>query len=171
MEKEKENLGTQKEETETSTIELLTEEIRKLKETTVSKKDYDSIKEDNRKLVEALTYNQGQKENIDYEAEIAKDKKALSEFNGRNLDYVKLVLKLRKDVIASGKGDPALPNGPKAVIDSNDKEKLETIFEGLEDMVERSGNNPDVFDGLYQGEVQANPMCETRYLNSLKNKK
>ena len=103
-------------------------EIQRLKETTVSKEDYNKLKADNKKLITALsngTAIEGKVEpKVDPEVKIQNLRKELfgSESNSINdLEMVSKMLELRKEIIDNGGTDPFLPKGHKVRITDNDK--------------------------------------------------
>ena len=89
-------------------------EIQKLKASTVSIDDYNRLKADNKKLINALATGEGvataapepEKNINDLRNKLLKDGSNLN-----NLEYVKTAVELRDALIAQGQRDPFLPYG------------------------------------------------------------
>lgn len=71
-----------------------------------------------------------------------------------NLDYIKSVLKLRNALIEEGKPDPFLASGVKAKITEDDRAIADRVAEGLQELVDESNDDPEVFTALYQARVK-----------------
>ena len=136
-------------------------EIQKLKETTVSKEDYNKLKADNKKLIEALA-NGTQVEGVVEPKVSAVEKinnlrKELfgSASNSLNdLEMVSKMLDLRKEIIDNGGIDPFLPKGHKVRITDNDKECANRVARVLTECVEDAeGSNRRFMSNVFESIV------------------
>ena len=136
-------------------------EIQRLKETTVSKEDYNKLKADNKKLITALsngTTIEGKVEpKVDPEVKIQNLRKELfgSESNSMNdLEMVSKMLDLRKEIIDNGGTDPFLPKGHKVRITDNDKECANRVARVLTECVEDAeGSNRRFMSNVFESIV------------------
>ena len=136
-------------------------EIQRLKETTVSKEDYNKLKADNKKLITALSNGpaiEGQVEpKVDPEVKINNLRKELfgSESNSLNdLDMVSKMLELRKEIIDNGGIDPFLPKGHKVRVTDNDKECANRVARVLTECVEDAeGSNRRFMSNVFESIV------------------
>lgn len=136
-------------------------EIQRLKETTVSKEDYNKLKADNKKLITALS-NGGTMEGkvepkVDPIENINNLRKELfgSGNNSMNdLDMVSKMLELRKEIIDNGGTDPFLPKGHKVRITDNDKECANRVARVLAECVEDAeGSNRRFMSNVFESIV------------------
>lgn len=124
--------------------------ITELKNSTVSKEDYDKLRADNKKLLDAIVTGQAQAEQPTVQEEKI-DVKALRNelYNGRyegtDLDYISKVLKLRKAIIDSGEPDPGVCNGVKTVASEADYENCNDVCDALQEMVDFADGDAAVF--------------------------
>ena len=136
-------------------------EIQRLKETTVSKEDYNKLKADNKKLITALsngTTIEGKVEpKVSPVEKIQNLRKELfgSESNSMNdLDMVSKMLELRKEIIDNGGTDPFLPKGHKVRITDNDKECANRVARVLTECVEDAeGSNRRFMSNVFESIV------------------
>ena len=136
-------------------------EIQKLKETTVSKEDYNKLKADNKKLIEALangTQVEGMVEpKVSAVEKINNLRKELfgSASNSLNdLEMVSKMLDLRKEIIDNGGIDPFLPKGHKVRITDNDKECANRVARVLTECVEDAeGSNRRFMSNVFESIV------------------
>ena len=136
-------------------------EIQRLKETTVSKEDYNKLKADNKKLITALSNGssiEGKVEpKVDPIEKINNLRKELfgSESNSMNdLDMVSKMLELRKEIIDNGGTDPFLPKGHKVRITDNDKECANRVARVLTECVEDAeGSNRRFMSNVFESIV------------------
>ena len=109
------------------------EAIQSLKQNSVDRSEYEKLKAENKKLINAVVNGQS----ADVEAkpqyrdvDVIRDELFNHEHN--NLEYVKLALELRSTLIAEGKPDPFLPMGAQIAPTAEDEEKAEkaaTIYQ------------------------------------------
>lgn len=136
-------------------------QIKNLKENSVSKDDYNKLKADNKKLIDALA-NGTQVEGVVEPKVSAVEKinnlrKELfgSGSNSMNdLDMVSKMLELRKEIIDNGGTDPFLPKGHKVRITDNDKECANRVARVLTECVEDAeGSNRRFMSNVFESIV------------------
>ena len=149
---------------EKSEVAKYLEEIQKLKANSVSKDDYDRLKDENRDLLNSIVNGR-----TVTEEEQPKAKKDINELranlrkeNPSNLEYVQNVLELRKAVIDEGGTDPFLPYGQKIVPTHEDIESANRVANVLQECV-------DLADGdslLFTNELYRRLIQDTEVLNT-----
>ena len=129
----------------------LLETIKNLKESTVSKSDYEKMKAERNKLLNDYVNNvqPEQVTVVDSKETISKLRKELYTEDGvdgmTNLDYWKKTIQLRQNIIDSGKPDPSLPmKGSTAY----DEELSEKVFDVVQECIDECHDNPAVFNSL-----------------------
>ena len=134
--------------TNTDYIEALNE----LKSSTVSKEQYQKLKTENKKLLDALV--SGQQVDIPREEKVNVDDLRKKLFNKdadlSNLEYVETSLKLRDALIEQGERDPFLPYGEKVQETAEQHDKANRVAEILKDCVEFADGD----SGIFTAEVQ-----------------
>ena len=136
-------------------------QIKNLKENSVSKDDYNKLKADNKKLIDALangTQVEGVVEpKVSAVEKIQNLRKELfgSESNSMNdLEMVSKMLELRKEIIDNGGTDPFLPKGHKVRITDNDKECANRVARVLTECVEDAeGSNRRFMSNIFESIV------------------
>lgn len=129
------------------------ETIKKLKENSVSKNDYDKVVEENKNLLDSIV-NGGTSpatEEVVQKRSVEEIRKEL--FNDEektNLHYAELALELRDRIIEDGGVDPFLPVGKDVVITNNDKERAEKVAEVFKDCIEYAEGDSDIFTNELQ---------------------
>lgn len=124
--------------------------IQELKATTVSKEDYEALRADNKKLLDAIVNGQAHAEtqpNPEPKVDIQALRNELygGRYEGTDLDYMTKVLKLRKAIMDEGHPDPAVCNGAKTVATEADYEMAEAVAKTLQDIVDYADGDPAVF--------------------------
>lgn len=128
-------------------------EIQKLKANTVSLDDYNRIKADNKKLINALATGEGvataapePEKNIN---ELRN--KLLKEGNNlNNLEYVKTAVELRDALIAQGQKDPFLPYGKGVLPTAEDVECANRVANVFKECIDYADGDPDIFTSELQ---------------------
>ena len=132
------------------------EQIKKLKESSVSKDDYNKLKADNKKLIDALangTQLEGKVEpKIDAVENINELRKKLfgKGNNLNNLEYCKTAVELRDALIENGNRDPFLPFGHNVVTTESDNESAERVASVLKECIEYADGDSDIFTNELQ---------------------
>ena len=124
--------------------------IQDLKENSVSKEDYQKLKEDNQKLIQAL------KDGTPNPLVKSEERKDINElrkelFNNLeggvpNLEMAKKLVELRKEILKDPKAfDPALPNGNGYNFNAYDEEKAQQVFDCLEHCINYAEGDNELF--------------------------
>lgn len=126
--------------------------INKLKESTVPKEQYSKLKEENKRLLDALV--NGEQIDLQTEAPVNVDELRKTLFNGErelnNLEYVDTALKLRKALIEKGERDPFLPSGTHVNITADMIEKAQNVADVLQDCVDFADGDSGIFTAQLQ---------------------
>lgn len=120
--------------------------IKELKENSVDRSEYDKLKAENKKLINAVVNGQ----TVDVESqpkmrepEVIREELFNHEHN--NLDYVKLALELRSTLIAKGEPDPFLPTGSQIAPTADDVEKAEKVASVYQECIDYADGNSELF--------------------------
>ena len=121
-------------------------EIQKLRDNTVSKEDYERLREENKRLISSLANG----ESIGVEPEAKPDinelrKKVFENEHQSNLEYWESALNLRQALIDSGENDPFLPYGHKIVPTTEDVECANRVAEVVKECIEYADGDSQLF--------------------------
>lgn len=126
--------------------------IKDLKQNSVSKEDYDKLREENKMLLDTIANNVPADNSSDNEPEQKVDIDKLREelFSSddqdiTNLDYITKVLQLRKAIMDKGGKDPFLPSGQNILPTDDDIATAERVAEVYQHCVDVADGNPDIF--------------------------
>ena len=132
------------------------DQIKKLKETSVSRDDYDKLRADNKKLIDALA-NGTQIEGVVEPKVSAVDKinecrkKLFSKGNDlNNLEYCKTAVELRDALIENGERDPFLPFGHNVLATDSDYESSNRVANVMKECIDYADGNDDIFTNELQ---------------------
>ena len=131
-------------------------QIKNLKENSVSKDDYDKLRLDNKRLIDALangTQLEGKVEpKIDAVENINNLRKKLFSkgSNLNNLEYCKTAVELRDALIENGEKDPFLPFGHNVLATDSDYESAERVANVMRECIDYADGNDDVFTNELQ---------------------
>lgn len=122
-------------------------EIQKLKESTVSKEQYQKLLEDNKRLIQSLASGErGEAEGASAGATREELRKELSNPEYMtNLKYVTTALEFREKIMESGGNDPFLPIGTHARATAADREAAERVAAVMQECVDAADGNDGVF--------------------------
>lgn len=130
---------------EDSTQDYL-EAIQSLKQNSVDRSEYEKLKAENKKLINAVVNGQ----TVDVEnqpkhrdADIIRDELFNNEHS--NLDYIKLALELRSTLIAEGKPDPFLPMGSQISPTAEDVQKAEKVAAVYQECIDYADGDSKLF--------------------------
>ena len=164
---EDENVTTEeKEENKDNSIYI--DEIKKLKENTVSREDFEKLEAERNELLKA--YIDGKDIDIDLPGENDTDSdKTIEELRKSllredsdmtNLDFWKKSLKLRKEIIERDgeDADPFLPHSSQYVVSQDDKNSVARVVSAVEDCIEKSEGNPETFRALLNSMIMDDKM-------------
>ena len=139
-------------------------EIQNLRETTVSKDEYNRLREENKRLISSLAKG----ETIDKPA----PKPDINELRKRvfdnehqsNLEYWGAVLELRDAVIDSGAPDPFLPQGHKVVPTTEDFECANRVATVVKECIDYADGDSQLFTNeLMRRTVEVAPTNRRNY--------
>ena len=168
------------EETETDAV-ALAKALKETRENSVSKEEYNKLKEQNAKLISEVINGEGSADNgqhestpTDLDADIKKLREELygskcSELN--NLDYWKKTLALRDAVIKKGEPDPFLPVGVKISPTDDDAVKAQNVADVVQQCIDEADGNSEVFTALLQSRTNNDSPQLTMRLKKLGSKK
>ena len=129
--------------------------IKDLKKNSVSKKEYEALKEENKKLLSAVINGDEYEGSKEDEVDIKTlRKETFDNPELTNLEYVTNVLKLRDKILSEGGEDPFVPQGNKVVATAADYERAERVATVLQEMVDTADGDPNVFLNEYQRRVR-----------------
>ena len=128
-------------------------EIQKLKASTVSLDDYNRLKADNKKLINALATGEGvataapepEKNINDLRNKLLKNGSNLN-----NLEYVQTAVELRDALIAQGHKDPFLPYGEGVLPTAEDVECANRVANVFKECIDYADGDPDIFTSELQ---------------------
>ena len=160
------------------TAEEYAEFVKHLKETTVSKEEYDKVVEDKKTLAKALAEGADVPESAKQEekpdiTELRKKFLKAGEKNLTNVEFVQTALELRKASMEAGEPDPFLPRGLKRKPDNSDYQGAQRVADFLEDCVEQSKDDegkpdPDMFNALLKKGIANDSPIVAAKLKALK---
>ena len=123
------------------------EAIKSLKENSVDRSEYDKLKAENKKLIQAVVNGQeleGGASKEEYrDVNVIRDELFNHEHN--NLDYITLALELRNTLIAKGETDPFLPVGSQISPTPDDAEKAEKVAQVYQECIDYAQGDSALF--------------------------
>ena len=125
--------------------------LEEIKRNSVSKDDYNKLKEENKMLLDAVVNNipSGEEEVVvDQPVDIDKLREDLFNADNQdmtNLDYVTKAMKLRKALMDKGEKDPFLPWGKNIIPTNEDISTAERVAEAYQHCIDVADGDPDVF--------------------------
>ena len=132
------------------------DQIKKLKENSVSRDDYDKLKADNKKLIDALANGTQIESKVEHKIDAVENinnlrKKLFGKGNNlNNLEYCKTAVELRDALIENGNRDPFLPFGHNVVTTESDNESAERVASVLKECIEYADGDSDIFTNELQ---------------------
>ena len=130
-------------------------QIKNLKENSVSKDDYNKLKADNKKLIDALA-NGTQMDVVESKVSAVENinnlrKKLFSKgSNLDNLEYCKTAVELRDALIENGERDPFLPFGHNVVATDSDNETANRVATIMKECIDYADGDSDIFTNELQ---------------------
>ena len=122
------------------------EAIQTLKQNSVDRSEYEKLKAENKKLINAVVNGQ----QVDVEAgeqyrdlDVIRDELFNHEHN--NLDYIKLALELRSTLMAKGEADPFLPMGAQIAPTAEDVQAAEKVAQIYQECVDYADGDSALF--------------------------
>lgn len=131
--------------------------INEMKQNSVSKEQYNKLKNENKQLLDALVSNKQidvpeEKPKLSV-ADARKDFAQACENGCTQLEYFEKALALRTAVLEAGGPDPFLPTGSKVQPTYEQIERQNIIHEGLQQMIDFADGDPGIFNAEYQRRV------------------
>lgn len=160
MEKEQERNETK---TDNEQEQDYLEAIQNLKDNTVSKEQYEKLRAENKKLLNAVLNDQKadkKEEPVETVEQLQNDLKAIKselanaqEKGMSNLEFTSKALKYREKAMKLGLQDPFVPNTPTGP-EENDFRSAERVAEVLQKCVDDAKGNPATFRNLFEQAVR-----------------
>ena len=131
-------------------------QIKNLKENSVSKDDYNKLKADNKKLIDALASGSQLESVVDSKvSSVEKINELRSKLfskgsNLDNLEYCKTAVELREALIENGEKDPFLPFGHDVVATDSDYESANRVATIMKECIDYADGDPDIFTNELQ---------------------
>ena len=120
--------------------------INEMRKNTVSRSEYDKLKEDNRKLLQSLVNGETITPEVAKEpVDVGSLRKDLFNNDHTNLDFAKKALELRNAVMEQGGEDPFLPQGHYITLTAQDYEVAQKVANAFEHCIEYADGNSEIF--------------------------
>lgn len=132
------------------------EQIKRLKESSVSRDDYDKLKADNKKLIDALANGTQLEGKVEPKIDAVENinnlrKKLFSKGNDlNNLEYCKTAVELRDALIEKGERDPFLPFGHDVVATDSDYESANRVSTIIKECIDYADGDSNIFTNELQ---------------------
>ena len=132
------------------------EQIQRLKDTSVSKDDYNKLKADNKRLIDALANGTSVEGKVEPKTSAVEKinenrKKLFSKGNDlNNLEYCKAAVELRDALIEKGERDPFLPFGHNVVATDSDYETANRVATVMKECIDYADGDSDIFTNELQ---------------------
>lgn len=123
--------------------------INEIKQNSVSKDEYQKLRNENKKLIESIVNGSASEarpttQPIDKQ-QLRNELYGSQRKDLNNLEYVTKVLELRKAIMDDGGIDPFVPNGEKIKPTKEDFDKAQNVANVLQECVDYADGNSDVF--------------------------
>lgn len=154
--------GTAQITTQNQTPEDYINAINQLKQNTVSKEDYQKLKDENKKLLDTLVSG-GQIEQPKEKKKIEDLRKELFGGGLNNLQYIQTALELDDAIIENGGESIFLPTGEKTLPTQEDYDAVERVKDVFKQCIEYSKGDSNLFTAeLQRRTVDAAPLPKGR---------
>lgn len=132
--------------------EMYIDAINELKQNTVSKEEYERVKKDNKKLLDALTAGKTIESDAAAPAKpsIEELRKNWKKPNQSNLEFWENTLALRDAVVKQGGKDPFLPFGQKISPTAEDVQKANNVAAVVRECIEYADGDSELFTNELQ---------------------
>ena len=130
--------------------------IKQLKQNSVDKAKYDALRLENKKLLDAVVNGQ----TVEVQSQVQKEdiqtlrNKVFNNPNQTNLEYITNALNLRNRLLEEGYEDPFVPQGTQISAVQADYDRANKVAAVLQEMVDESDGDPNVFLNEYQRRVK-----------------
>ena len=139
---------TDEQKEQTNEYQTYIDEIQNLKETTVSKEQYEKKCEENRKLIQSLangTPLPGAEQEPPKPSIEELRKKLANGDQLSNLEYVKTVLALRNSLIEKGEQDPFVPQGANVKPEATDWAAAQRVADAFQSCIDYADGDSEIF--------------------------
>lgn len=136
------------------------DQIKQLKENTVSKEMYDRVVAENKKMLSDYVNGTMNVENTEVKVSLEDAKLAYQQPGMNNLDQAKATLQLRNKMMESGLGDPFLANGVDPT--AQDVSDAQQVAAFLQNCVDLAQDDPAVFQAEFLRGLQETPMAAAK---------
>ena len=132
------------------------EQIKNLKENSVSRNDYNKLKADNKTLIDALANGTPMEGVVEPKVSAVEKinecrKKLFSKGSDlTNLEYCKTAVELRDALIENGERDPFLPFGHDVVATDSDYESANRVSTIIKECIDYADGDSDIFTNELQ---------------------
>lgn len=149
-----ENKEVQGQEGTDNDLDLL-QEIKNLKDNTVSKEEYLKLQEKNKNLMRQIISGVGTKSEAEDTVDLTEIRKNIFEKNEdiSNREFWKNVLALRKERLEKEGVDVFLPKGRKTRYSREDMESANHVAEVIGQILQDSEENPQIFTALLNNAI------------------
>lgn len=126
--------------------------IQELQNNTVSKAEYEKLRGENKKLLDALVNGQQIEVPKEEKPDITELRKKLfnKDENLSNLEYVETALKLRNALMDAGERDPFLPYGDRVTVTAEMYDQAQKVADGLQECVDFAEGDSGIFTAQLQ---------------------
>ena len=130
--------------------------IQQLKQNSVDKAKYDALRLENKKLLDAVVNGQ----TVEVQSQVQKEdiqtlrNKVFNNPDQTNLEYITNALNLRNRLLEEGYEDPFVPQGSQISATKADYDMANKVATVLQEMVDESEGDPNVFLNEYQRRVK-----------------
>ena len=126
--------------------------IQELQNNTVSKAQYEKLRGENKKLLDALVNGQQIETPKEEKADVSELRKKLFNKDGNlsNLEYVETALKLRNALMDAGERDPFLPYGDRVTVTAEMYDQAQAVADGLQECVDFAEGDSGIFTAQLQ---------------------
>lgn len=146
--------GTEMSEAETDYVAA----IQELQNNTVSKTQYEKLRSENKKLLDALVNGEHVELPKEEKADVNELRRKLFTQDLSNYDYVDTALKLRNALIENGERDPFLPCGDKVQETAEMYEKSQAVADGLQYCIDFAEGDSGIFTAQLQRITKDSPI-------------
>lgn len=128
--------------------------IKKLKENSVDRQEYEKLKTENKKILDSIVNGHGEEKEeakvVPTIDELREDLFGPKSEGMSNLDYITKALELRRQLIQKGEPDPFLPVGRRIAPEQSDIEAANRVAQVFQECIEYAEGDNAVFTNELQ---------------------
>ena len=145
LEEEKQQINETRNDVDDNTQDYITA-IKELKQNSVDRSEYDKLKAENKKLIQAVVNGQSvEGESKPEYRDVNEIRDELFNHEHNNLEYIKLALELRNTLIAKGETDPFLPVGSQISPTADDADTAEKVAQVYQECIDYADGDSSLF--------------------------